>query len=169
MKTCSKCKVTKSLEEFGKAASRLDGLRGDCKVCARAANQATRAKPGGHEKSNAASRANNAKQRATLEGLEKSRASNRVSCAKVYATPEGKAKWLQRSAKRRAAYVYGNEELAIKGIYWLAQERELDDGIARHVDHIVPLNGKDVCGLHVLCNLQILTATENMSKGNRHG
>ena len=35
------------------------------------------------------------------------------------------------------------------------------------VDHVIPLAGELVCGLHVVENLQYLTPTANRSKGNR--
>jgi hypothetical protein len=55
---------------------------------------------------------------------------------------------------------------AIKGIYELAAivNRTSKD---IHVDHIVPLQSDLVCGLHCEANLQLMAASDNISKGNR--
>ena len=51
--------------------------------------------------------------------------------------------------------------------YLQSEAKTLLTGDKHNVDHIIPLRGKNVCGLHVETNLRVITATDNMAKGNR--
>lgn len=55
----------------------------------------------------------------------------------------------------------------IQVLYEKAKWLESLTGLKYHVDHIIPLKGENVCGLHVWENLQLLEASINISKGNR--
>jgi len=68
---------------------------------------------------------------------------------------------------RTPKWVAPDEMWLMKEAYELAALRTKMFGFAWHVDHIVPLCGKIVSGLHVLANLRVIPAVENMSKLNK--
>ena len=85
-------------------------------------------------------------------------------------TPHGKAVSAAKSAKRRALKrkqspkLNDTEQQQVIAIYKRCQELTESTGIQHHVDHIVPLSKE---GEHHPNNIQILTAEENMKKGDR--
>lgn len=96
------------------------------------------------EKALARSRAYKTKNRAAMTALE-----NKRHAAKLRRTPA----WADHDK--------------IKEIYERCAEMTRTTGVKHEVDHIVPLQGKFVSGLHIHYNLQILTCEENRRKWNR--
>lgn len=73
----------------------------------------------------------------------------------------------RRAIERRAMPLWADRE-RIKEIYKLAHEIWATTGVEQHVDHIIPLRGKFVSGLHVPENLQVISAKDNLSKSNKY-
>lgn len=112
---------------------------------------------------------------------------------KAYATPEHSRRWRAANAEylrqwrrenraklnasameycaakmhRTPPWLTEEHRAAIRQFYVDAEAVSKATRIKHHVDHVVPLRGSTVSGLHVPWNLQILRATDNLEKGNR--
>lgn len=78
-------------------------------------------------------------------------------------TRKQQIKRLMRSPK----WLTEDDHWMIEQSYELAALRTKMFGFSWHVDHILPLQGKTVSGLHVPTNLQVIPAVDNIRKGNR--
>lgn len=171
-KTCTQCGERKPVDSFGLHKARRDGRNTACKDCAKAASK--RYAESNHEKVKASKRnwaARNPEMMAeysrrhkesgrmkTATSLSMVRARNPESYARMH------AKWAKRRADRCKATPAWYDAAKVNAIYAQA-ERMRSAGFDVHVDHILPLRGDSVSGLHVHNNLRIIPAKENLAKG----
>lgn len=183
-KACTRCLGVKLASEFFKDVRLRSGLSSKCKACNKAMNYDWRERnPEKWAASYTAWR---------QENPERVKQKSRENYQRTDGAARGRARyWANRDVERErnrqwakenrahlsaacAAYFAARDQRtppwadldAISAVY--AQAAGLRDlGFDVHVDHVVPLRGRSVSGLHVVENLQILSAVENIAKGNR--
>jgi hypothetical protein len=170
MKLCKKCGISKNYSCFSACSKHKDGLQHSCKECNKAYRQANKQKLKGYQskyyQSNREELLSKSKVWQTLNAdhyktrLRAWSKNNRNlknfheakrRALKLKATPS----WLNEAQLEQIAYYY-----------WLAKDLKITTGEQYHVDHIIPLQGEIVCGLHVPWNLQLLPSDINIAKGN---
>jgi len=198
MKKCPKCKKIKELSEFSKDKAQKNGLVSRCKMCKSIYRAEYNRRPEVkiHQAEYAktpkakASRAENAKtpKRKASQAEYAKTTKRKASMAEYNKIPEAKAYRAEYkknnpgivnaiNAKRRAAklqrtpkWLTKEQKIEIKEFYIVAANCSwLSEG-GLNVDHIVPLQGENVSGLHVPWNLQVIPArglNGNFSKGNK--
>ena len=170
-KTCTKCKVEKLAIEFSIDRQKTSGLSSKCKAC----NKKMCAEQYFNKTDGLVKRNKN------RNGLSQN---DRAAYAKVYRkenpeivaaqqkkhrkdpknVPKLRARGMLRYTKQKQQTPFclsPAHKAEMEGVYAFCQ---IFNNF--QVDHIVPICGKQVSGLHVPWNLQVITAAENRAKGN---
>lgn len=175
-KVCTKCDTEKDVAEYNKSKFGKHGVTSECKICCnrRAARNYEVNKEFNKE-------ALAVKQKAYRHANKKVIAERKKAYyeANKEAVAEKASVYLKTNrhifnaltAKRKAAKLQATPAWvdleAVKGMYQLATIFNRT-GMNLHVDHIIPLQSDLVCGLHCESNMQLMPASDNISKGNRH-
>lgn len=153
-KICTKCKQEKPIVEFCKNKRQKDGYDYRCKACRK-------------EYITAYQKENSKKLREYWKNYHRNHKEKRNQQSRDYGKeyrPKNKGVVNAKTAKRRANKANRTPKWAN-----LAKIREVYQNCPKNmeVDHIIPLQGENVSGLHVAANLQYLTPEENRSKSNK--
>jgi hypothetical protein len=172
LKRCNKCHREQPLTRFHK---KLKAFCASCKDCKSIYNKEYRAK--NSEKLNAYSKDWREANKDTIKTKRKTWSSENKQLIKQrnrqyrerypHKATEQNVR-LKKSRKQSVpSWLTKDQKREIQNFYWLAKDLSLTVGEKYEVDHIVPIKGKDVCGLHVPWNLQILPKDINLEKRNK--
>jgi hypothetical protein len=154
MKTCTKCKAIKPFDGFYKRSRAPDGHEAWCKVCRLDHNRAWLAKNKDRHGE------------LTRSWYERNKEQHLVNSKEWYAANRHRklATTTAREERCRLATPVWADREAIVALYAKAKQMTQETGIQHDVDHIVPLRGKTVSGLHVPWNLRVIPSAENKRK-----
>ena len=174
-KACTKCGEVKPLEEFAVESKVNSGRAAECKECHNARNRKRHAE--NRDKVLAGQRKYYAENRDEIAArnkkyYEKNR-DKYLAREKKYCK-ENPEKNAAKTAKYRAAQLeripsWSNkaEIKAIRKIYARCKRINKLTGVEHQVDHVIPLQGDSISGLHHSTNLAIIPAELNRSKSNK--
>jgi hypothetical protein len=159
MKRCTVCNTEKQYEAFHKDSSRNDGYRNMCKNCVSAHSKQYYQKNKDKIIAKYYVWLNDNRERHNQrcgEWVRKNRDKVNERTARRYASKtQATPKWLSK-----------DERWMIIEAYHLAKLRERTIGGKWEVDHIIPLRGRTVMGLHVPWNLRVVPMQQNRRKSN---
>ena len=161
MKTCRTCLSEKPLSDFYKQSTRGGmGVRGSCKAC-------DNIKKTAYAKENRDRIVRSKKDdyhQNREKHLHKKFVYRQANKGKINALVKAR-----RAAKmqRTPAWLSEFDKLKMSCIYSVAAMLTKHNNEPWHVDHIMPLQGEIVSGLHVPSNLRVMRGTENISKKNK--
>ena len=174
MKSCPRCAEVKPFEAFYASSTHKSGYASWCKVCESERSKAKfqRRKDAQLSKAQEWRSANKDKFNASIAAWREQNPGKHERLMKDWAQANKdkvNAKWMKRHAgkkNRTPEWLTADDHWAIQEAYDIAQKRKQMFGFDWHVDHIVPLQGKTVSGLHVPWNLQVIPAKLNQQKSN---
>ena len=176
MKQCSVCQETKPFLSFHKQKSGPSGYRSACKVCRKGEHidRYEADKENWNKKAIAWREANPVKAKIISSKFREKNREQRNACKQAWVEANRgsvNAYNVKRHAeklKRTPAWLTESDLDRIKCLYQLAAMRTRESDQQWHVDHIIPLQGEFVSGLHVPNNLRVIPALENMRKNNHY-
>ena len=159
MKTCAACNVEKPKLDFRNKKHTKDGLHPWCILCCREyGRQHYRDNKQKYiDKANQWVKENHSRR---LEIQASHKKNNRAAATADTA--------MYRAAKdqRTPNWLTEFDYIHIKCLYQVAAMRTRESGEPWHVDHVIPLRGKNVSGLHVPANMQVIRGEDNVRKNN---
>lgn len=168
-KICIGCKQDKSIDDFRLKKDGKYGRQPRCKPCQIEWNREYNNRPEVKEVQSVKTKL----YRKEFFSKEENKLKQRQRCKSHYYrnTEQYRARDYRRrnvQSKCTPSWLTQEQLNEMKQVYWLASDLKAVTGESYHVDHIVPVNGVDFCGLNVPWNLQILPWDINISKGNRY-